>query len=106
MFAVQVSGRESSSILVPNKDLQTHYPAKLSRENLDQTREFVETFHASLTSLSNAQLVKQAFLIAPIFFDFHKQLKMTAMAEHLFNVAARADADLFQALRSVANDDL
>src|SRR3989442_9573297 len=30
---------------------------------------------------------------------------MTAMAEHSFNIAPRADADLFQALRAVANDD-
>src|SRR5207302_710265 len=31
---------------------------------------------------------------------------MTAMTEHLFNIAPRAHADLFQALRSVTNDDL
>src|SRR6185369_9012051 len=53
-----------------------------------------------------AILVQQLLFVAPVFFDFHKQLEMTTMAQQLFDLAARANADVFQTTRALADDDL
>ena len=54
----------------------------------------------------DSHFVQQTLLVAPVCFNLNEQFEMAAMAQHLFNVLPRAHADLFQALRAVANDDL
>src|SRR5678815_4480971 len=55
---------------------------------------------------TEAILIQQLFLVAPVFLDFHKQLEMHAVAQQLLDVFARANADIFQAAGAFSDDDL
>src|SRR6185369_6075015 len=52
------------------------------------------------------KLIEQLIFVAPIFFDFHKQFEVTAMAQQVLDLAARTRADVFQTTGAFADDDL
>src|SRR6266478_578547 len=57
-------------------------------------------------SLLDSHFIQQMGALAPILFDLNEQFEVTAMAQQIFNIVTRTDADLFQPLRSVADYDL
>src|SRR6266702_6156812 len=58
-----------------------------------------------LRSPANPQFIQKVAALAPVFFHFHKQFEMPAMAQKLFNLQPRLRADLVQTLRATADND-
>src|SRR6266571_250792 len=98
-------GRRTPGPQSPARRLPSSRTQRLRMLRLKQSRPLSARF-LPVGSQLDSQFIQHLRPLAPVCFDLYEQFEVAAMPQQLFNLAARAYPNLFQALTAAANDDL